>query len=83
MTRTVPTSLLINRPCGSTEHRKIMNLNRYLILEEEHTLSSDEVQALNADISAKGLSDIPEKHRERVADYIVACLLYTSPSPRD
>ena len=51
-----------------------MNLNRYLILEEEHTLSSDEVQALNADISAKGLSDIPEKHRERVADYIVAAL---------
>ena len=35
--------------------RKDMNLNKYISLDEEHKLSPDDVQALNADLSARAL----------------------------
>jgi hypothetical protein len=51
-----------------------MNLNKYMSLNEEHTLSPDDAQALNSDLAFRSPSDIPEEYRPRVADYIVVAL---------
>lgn len=59
-----------------------MNLDKYLSLDEEHTLPPDEAQTFNADLSCRSLSEIPEEHRSRVADYIVTALNLRSVEPQ-
>jgi hypothetical protein len=59
-----------------------MDINKYMSLDEEHTLSPDDVQALNADLAGRSPSEIPEEHRPRVADYILAALKSGSVEPR-
>jgi hypothetical protein len=54
--------------------RKVMNLNKYMSLDEEHRLLPDDAQALNADLAVRSPSDIPAEYRPRVADYIVDAL---------
>jgi hypothetical protein len=58
-----------------------MNLNKYMSLNEEHTLLPDEVQALNADLAVRSPSDIPEEYRPRVTDYILDVLNMGSVEP--
>jgi len=62
--------------------RKDMNLNKYISLDEEHKLSPDDVQALNADLSARALSEIPEECKPRVAEYIMAALKWGTVEPQ-
>lgn len=59
-----------------------MNLNKYISLDDEHTLLPDDVQALNADLSTRSPIEIPEEHRAKVADYILAGLKMGSIEPR-
>ena len=63
-----------------------MNLNKYMSLDEEHKLSPDlspdDVQALNAYLAVRSLSEIPEEYRLRVADYIVVALNMESVVPQ-
>lgn len=51
-----------------------MNLIEYVNLDEIHTLWTEDVQSLIADLSTKSHSDIPEEKKERVADFLVAVL---------
>lgn len=59
-----------------------MNLSKYMSLDEEHTLSSDDVQALNVDLAVRSPSEIPEEYKPRVADYILKVLNMGSVEPR-
>jgi hypothetical protein len=59
-----------------------MNLYNYILLDEEHTLSPDDAQALNADLSSRSPSEIPEEHRSKVANYIVVALNMGSVEPQ-
>lgn len=63
------------------EFRENMNLNEFLLLDERHTLSPDEAQELNLALSTKAMSDIPEEHRVRVADYLAVALNMGSVEP--
>jgi len=58
-----------------------MKLEQFLNLDETHTLSSEEVQALNYNLSIVKLKNIPIKHRSRVLDYIVNALNFHAVSP--
>ena len=58
-----------------------MDLSEFILLDEEHTLSPDDAQALNLDLSAKISSGIPKSYRQRVADYLLAALNMNSIDP--
>ena len=51
-----------------------MNLKKFLALDEEHTIASHEVQSFNSDLASTPAENIPNSHRVRVADYLVAAL---------
>ena len=59
-----------------------MNFDEYMSLNEEHRLSPDDAQELNADLAVRSPSEIPDEHRSKVADYIVAALNMGSIEPR-
>ncbi|MBN9687372.1 MULTISPECIES: hypothetical protein [unclassified Corallococcus] len=52
-----------------------MTLSDYLALPDLHSLSVDEVEALNKELSKAELKDIPPEKRSQVIDYLDAALL--------
>jgi hypothetical protein len=59
-----------------------MNLIEYMMLDEQHALSADDLQSLNSDLSVRSRSDIPEEYKDRVADYIIAALNMEAVEPK-
>jgi len=59
-----------------------MNLLDYIAMGEIHTLSADDAQSLNVDLSARSHSDIPAEFKDRVADYIIAAINMESVDPK-
>ena len=57
-----------------------MILEHFFNLDETHSLSPEEVQALNYKLSSVELKNIPEKHRSRVLDYLVNVLNFRAVS---
>jgi len=51
-----------------------MNLKMLLSLESEHTLTAEDCELLNQDLSLKGVIDIPVENREQIKDYLVMTL---------
>jgi len=55
-----------------------MQLSEYFALPDEHTLSANEAQALNAVLSEATAQAIPDEKRELILDYLNAALLVGS-----
>lgn len=51
-----------------------MNLVKLLSLDPEHTLTADECQLLNHDLSLKSFTDIPVNARNQIEDYLTMAL---------
>jgi hypothetical protein len=57
---------------------KTVQLKDYFALPEEHTLSINDAQALNARLSESTAHDVPEEKRDQILDYLSAALLMDS-----
>lgn len=55
-----------------------MNLERYLALDDEHAITSNEAALLNKSLANASIEGIPAHHRRRVADYLTAALVMNS-----
>ncbi|MBM7073112.1 hypothetical protein JQC92_13925 [Shewanella sp. 202IG2-18] len=51
-----------------------MNLDKFLSLPQEHTLSFEDCQLLNKDLASKSVDSIPVDSRALVNEYLVSVL---------
>ncbi|WP_143101630.1 hypothetical protein [Stigmatella aurantiaca] len=58
-----------------------MMLSDFLALPDEHTLSTDDAQALNEALSKAELKDIPSEKHSLVIDYLKVALLNGAVAP--
>lgn len=60
---------------------RTMMLSDFLALPDEHTLSTDDAQALNEALSKAELKDIPSEKHSLVIDYLKVALLNGAVAP--
>ena len=57
-----------------------MLLNDFFQLPNNHTLSPEEAHRLNKELATTSATEIPDEHRDRVRDYLLAALNFNSVS---
>ena len=58
-----------------------MNIQEFLNLPPEHTISFEDSKELHKEIALKGLAGLSNKHAVRLQEYLELCLLHRTVSP--